>query len=143
MSAFGYTWDILCKSCFAFISLQTLAAAVLEPVNESFPDRNKAIEAQKKCNVNIGLIAVSLGVHKQSDCLIKGTLKAFNNFENEQKSLWSNDSLNVKVCIFWKCIQYAIHWDKTQMLKKFSFGQNKQYKKYPLFLSTNSSQFYF
>ena len=52
--------------------MQTLAAAVLEPVNESFPDRNKAIEAQKKCNVNIGLIGVSLGVHKQSDCLIKG-----------------------------------------------------------------------
>ena len=67
--------------------MQTLAAAVPEPVNESFPDRNKAIEAQKKCNVNIGLIALSLGVRKQSDCLIKGTLKAFNNFENEQKSL--------------------------------------------------------
>ena len=25
----------------------------------------------------------------------------------------------LKVCIFWKCIQYNIHWDKTQMLKKF------------------------
>ena len=67
--------------------MQTLEAAVLEPVNERFHDRNNAIEAQKKCNVNIGLIAVSLGVHKQSDCLIKGTLKAFNNFENEQKRL--------------------------------------------------------
>ena len=25
----------------------------------------------------------------------------------------------VEVCIFWKCIQYTIHWDKTKMLKKF------------------------
>ena len=24
----------------------------------------------------------------------------------------------VKECIFWKCIQYTIHWDKPQMLKK-------------------------
>ena len=24
----------------------------------------------------------------------------------------------LKVCIFWKCIQYTIHWDKKQMLKK-------------------------
>ena len=29
----------------------------------------------------------------------------------------------VKVCIFWECIQYIIHWDKTQTLKKMgSFG---------------------
>ena len=26
----------------------------------------------------------------------------------------------VKVCIFWKCIRYTIHWDKSQMLKKNS-----------------------
>ena len=32
---------------------------------------------------------------------------------------WSYFFLYVKVCIFWKCIQYTIHWDKTQMLKKF------------------------
>ena len=38
----------------------------------------------------------------------------------------------VKVLIFWKCIQYIINWDKTQMLKKISFGQNKRYK---IFLS--------
>ena len=25
----------------------------------------------------------------------------------------------VNVCIFWKCIQYIIHWDKAQMLKQF------------------------
>ena len=35
------------------------------------------------------------------------------------KSVWTNVSWYVKVCIFWKCIQYTINWNKTQMLKKF------------------------
>ena len=30
----------------------------------------------------------------------------------------SNVSSYAKVCIFWNWIQYTIHWDKTQMLKK-------------------------
>ena len=30
---------------------------------------------------------------------------------------WSNALWYVKVYIFWKCIQYIIHWDKTKMLK--------------------------
>ena len=49
----------------------------------------------------------------------KVTLKAFDDFKNTQKSFWSNVFWYVIVCIFWKCIQYTIHWDKTQMLKKF------------------------
>ena len=49
---------------------------------------------------------------------IKDTLKAFDDFKNKQKSVWSNVFWYVKVCIFWKCIQYTIHWDKTQMFKK-------------------------
>ena len=60
-------------------------------------------------------------------------MKAFNNFKNKQKSEWSNVFWYVKVCIFWKCNQHIIHWDKTQMLKKISFGNNKGYKKCPLF----------
>ena len=32
----------------------------------------------------------------------------------------------VKVYIFLKFIQYTIHWDKTQMLKKASFGKTLQ-----------------
>ena len=51
--------------------------------------------------------------------LIKDTLKAFGDFKNMQKSVWSNVFWYVKLCIFWKCIQYTIHWDKTNMLKKF------------------------
>ena len=46
-------------------------------------------------------------------------LKAFNDFKNKQKSVWSNVFLICKsIHILWKCIQYTIHWDKTQILKK-------------------------
>ena len=79
------------------------------------------------------------------NAVFKDTLKAFNDFKNKQKNVWSNVFWYVKACIFWKCIQYTIHWDKTQMIKKISFGQNKRYKKFPYFsfASSNSSQFYF
>ena len=47
------------------------------------------------------------------------TLKAFDNFKANSKSIWSNVFWSAKVCILWRCIQYTIHWDKTQKLKKF------------------------
>ena len=43
-------------------------------------------------------------------------LKAFDDLKNKQKSAWSNIFWYLKICIFWKCIQYTIHWDKTHML---------------------------
>ena len=55
--------------------------------------------------------------------------------ETSNKSVWRDVFWYVKACIFWKCIQYSIHWDKTQILKKIPFGLNKRYKKCPLFLS--------
>ena len=48
---------------------------------------------------------------------------------------WSNVFLYVKVCIFCNCIQYNIHWDKTQMLKKFPLDRINGTKKCPFFLS--------
>ena len=59
---------------------------------------------------------------------IKDTLNAFDDFKNKQKSVWSYVFWYVKVCIFWKCIQYTIHWDKTQMLKKFPSDKMKSTK---------------
>ena len=58
--------------------------------------------------------------------------------EISSKSVWSNVFWYVKVCIFWKCIQFTIHLDKTNVKKK-------RYKKCPLFSfeTSNSSQFYF
>ena len=52
--------------------------------------------------------------------IIKDTLKAFDDFKTKQKCVWSNVFWYVKVYIFWKCIQYTIHWDKTEILEKFS-----------------------
>ena len=69
----------------------------------------------------------------------KDTLKAFNDFKNKQKSVWSNDFWYGKVCIFWNCIQYTIYWNKTQMLKKILFGQVKWFKKRPFFSSSSSN----
>ena len=43
--------------------------------------------------------------------------------ESSSKSVWSIIFCSVKVYILWKFIHYRIHWDKTQMLKKFSSGK--------------------
>ena len=77
---------------------------------------------------------------KLSFFFLKDTLLAFNNFKNKQKIAWSNDFWYVKVRIFWKCIQYTIHWDKTQMLKKYPSGKINGIRNAA---SSNSSQFYF
>ena len=54
---------------------------------------------------------------------LKDTLKAFDDFKNKQKNVWSNVFWYVKVCIFWNCGQYSIHSDKTQVLKKFHWDK--------------------
>ena len=65
---------------------------------------------------------------------LRDTLKAFNGFINKLiKNVWSNVLWFVKVYIFWKCIQYTIHWDKTQMLKKFPLDKINGKNKCPLF----------
>ena len=51
--------------------------------------------------------------------LFKDTLKAFENFKNKQESVWFDIFWYIKLCISWKCIQYTIHWDKIQILKRF------------------------
>ena len=55
--------------------------------------------------------------------------------ETNDKSVWSNVFWYVKVCIFWKCIQYTIHWDKTQILKKFPSDKINGTKNALFFLS--------
>ena len=49
-----------------------------------------------------------LSIHWRLSIILKTT----------NKSVWRNAFWYVEVCIFWKCIQYTIHWDKTQILKK-------------------------
>ena len=55
--------------------------------------------------------------------------------ETSHKSLWSNVFWSVKVCIFWKGIQYTIHWDKIQILKKFPSDKINRIKNALFFLS--------
>ena len=45
--------------------------------------------------------------------------EGFNNFKTNQQKCRGNVFWYVKIPIFWKCIQYTIHWDKTQILEKF------------------------
>ena len=65
----------------------------------------------------------------------KDTPKAFDDCRNKQKSAWNNVFWYVKVCIFWKCIQYTIHWDETQMLEKYPSDKINVTKNVLFFLS--------
>ena len=68
---------------------------------------------------------LSLRIHWRLSMILK----------TSNKSVWSNVFWYVKVCIFWKCIQYTIHWDKTQMLKKFPSDKINGTKNALFFLS--------
>ena len=71
--------------------------------------------------MSLVLICKSLAI------LFWGYTKGFQRFCKTSNVFWY-----VKVCIFWKCIQYTILWDQTQML-------NKKYKKCLLFSFANSN----
>ena len=51
------------------------------------------------------------------------------------KSVWSNVFWYVKVYVFWKFIQYTIHGDKREMLKKFPSDKRNVTKNVAFFLS--------
>ena len=71
--------------------------------------------------------------------VIKDTLKAFDDLETSGKSVWSIVFWYVKVCIFWRCVQYTMHWDKTQILKKFPSEKTNGSKTCPLLPFTSSN----
>ena len=48
--------------------------------------------------------------------------------KTRKKSVWSDAFWYVKVCIFLEYIQCTIHWDKTQMLKKFRWTKQTEQK---------------
>ena len=70
---------------------------------------------------------------------LKDTLKAFGDLKNKHKSVSSNAFWYVKVCIFWKFIQYTTHWDETQMIEKISFGLNERFKNELSFFASSKS----
>ena len=62
----------------------------------------------------------------QIEIHLKDTPRAFSDFKNKQKSVWSNVFWYIKAYIFWKYIQYTIPWDKTQLLKNFTSKKKKK-----------------
>ena len=50
-----------------------------------------------------------LRIHRRLSTILK----------TSNKKVWSNVFWYVKLWIFWKCIQYTIHWGKAHMLEKF------------------------
>ena len=59
---------------------------------------------------------------------LQGCTKGFSQFEVMQhKSIWNNAFWYAKVYIFWKFIQYPMHWDKIHV-KKNSFRQKNPSK---------------
>ena len=66
---------------------------------------------------------------------LKDKLKAFDDFKYKQKSVWSNVFWYINICIFRKCIQYTIHWDKTRMLKNILLDKINGTKDALFFLS--------
>ena len=71
-------------------------------------------------------------------------MKAFDDFKNKQKCVWSYDFWYAKVCIFLNCIQYTIHQDKTQILKKIPSNKINGTKNVLFFISRGlSHKFYF
>ena len=68
--------------------------------------------------------------------LLKDIRKAFGDFKNkQQKFMKAYVFWYVKVSTFWKFIQYTIHWNKTQMLKKNFLGKLNGTKNALYFLS--------
>ena len=64
---------------------------------------------EKEASGKIDSLAKSLQIHWGLSTIL----------ETSNKSVWSNVFWYVRVCIFWKFIQYTWRWDKIQILKKF------------------------
>ena len=57
-------------------------------------------------------------ISKTSHAGWEGFWRLSSTLETSNKSVWSNILWYVKIYIFWKCIQYIIHWDEKQVLRK-------------------------
>ena len=63
--------------------------------------------------------------------------------KTSSKSVSSNVFCYVKVCILWKCIQYTIRLNQTQVKNEIPLDKINVTKNALFFVSSNSSQFYF
>ena len=101
---------------------------------KKFASQAKLVNTKSKISIKkqqILTIISSLRVHWRLSMILKANKK------------WSYFFLYVKVCIFWKCIQYTIHWDKTQMLKKPLLDKLNRKKNAHFFLSRAPTHYSF
>ena len=102
-------------------------------------ESNKSFNPLRLCQI---LFLWGLKEHFSNYLLLrrfKDTLKAFEDFKSKQNSVWSNVFWYIKVCIFWTFIQYTMHWDKTQKLKKIPLDKINRSKNALFFLSLAST----
>ena len=93
--------------------------------NVSFDIRKNTIRCHTGGH-NSFTVQIKLKCHKKIQrgwfiisVMIKLKWRPLTILKTSNKSLRSNIFWYVKVCIFWRCIQYTVYWDKTQILKKF------------------------
>ena len=84
---------------------------------------------KKKAYLINGILPAYLRIHWRLSTILKTSKKT-----HEVMFFWY-----VKVGILWKCIIYTIHWNKTQMLKKFPLDEINGIKNALFFLSRPSS----
>ena len=64
------------------------------------------------------LYSTEIVLKKRVSQLLRTHWRLLKILKTGNKSVWSNSFWYMKVYIFSKCIQYTIHWDKTQIFKK-------------------------
>ena len=78
-------------------------------------------------------ITLGYSYNLQSDLRIHWRLSTI--LKTSNKSVWRNAFWYVKVCIFWKCMQYTMYWNKAKMLKKVPLDKINGKKDALFFLS--------
>ena len=72
-----------------------------------------------------------LRIHWRISAIIKTSKKVYKVILID---MWKYVFWYIKVCIFWEFIQCTIHWDKTQMSKKFPSDKSSSTKNVLIFL---------
>ena len=106
----------------------------IKVVNKMYLIENGKASDKIKFNINFMNI-LQLPTTSFFLALTNDTPKILYDYKISNKIVPSNVFWFVKLSVFWKCIQYTIHWDKTQMLKKISLDKKNGTKNALFFLS--------
>ena len=106
----------------------------IKVVNKMYLIENGKASDKIKFNINFMNI-LQLPTTSFFLALTNDTPKILYDYKISNKIVPSNVFWFVKLSVFWKCIQYTIHWDKAQMLKKFPLDKINGTKDAVFFLS--------